>query len=405
MRETKPAFSLEAVQGALNKSHLNGWLFYDFRGLDLIARRILGLDPTGIASRRWFYYVPAEGTPAKLVHSIEPGMLDSLPGPRIIYLTWQSLREGLAKLLHGATRIAMQYSPQNEIPYVSRVDAGTVELVRSTGVEVVSSADLVQLFDATLSRAQIDGHKRAAKVLRSLVDDVFARAASVVRSRQALTERSLLDYVEARLADEELIYDHPAIVAVNAHSADPHFEVPVSGSASIKSGDLLLFDVWAKERAAGSIYADITWTAYVGEKVPEEMAAVFKVVREARDAVVAKAEQAIAQKKPLHGFELDRAARDVIVAQGYGEFFVHRTGHSIHEEVHGNGANLDDLETHDTRLIVPNTVFSVEPGIYFPGRFGIRSELDLLHAGAHVEVTGPPPQTELRALLAQEVDS
>ncbi len=400
MEKSTRAFSLDAVQAALVEARLDGWLFYDFRGLDPIARKVLGLDAARAGTRRWFYHVPARSEPRKLVHAIEPGMLDSLPGSKSIYLSWQSLAEGVGAILSGTQRVAMQYSPRNEVPYVSRVDAGTLELVRSRGVDVVSSADLVQLFDATLTGAQLESHRRAARILRSLVDEVFARVASEVRAGRPITERDVLVFLENRLADHALVYDHLPIIGVNADAANPHFEVPETGSAPVRRGDLLLVDLWAKERAPGAIYADITWTAFVGERVPREIASVFRVVRDARDAAVARARAAFRSGTPVRGCELDRAAREVIEKAGYGERFIHRTGHSIHEEGHGNGANLDDLETHDTRVILPRTLFSVEPGIYLTGRFGIRSEVNVYHTGADAEVTGPPHQEEIAALLA-----
>jgi Xaa-Pro dipeptidase len=400
MEERERAFALPAVQEALRTAGLDGWLFYDFRGLDPVARKVLGLSAARVGTRRWFYLVPANGEPRKLCHAIEPGMLDALPGSRRIYLSWQSLDEGLRAVLGSSKRVAMQYSPRNEVPYVSRVDAGTFELVRGAGVEVVSSADLVQLFDATLSPEQLASHRRAAAVLRRLVDEVFDRAASDVRSRKSVTERSLLEFLEKRLAEEKLVYDHAPIIAVNANAANPHFEVPAADSAPVQHGDLLLLDLWAKERERGSIYADITWTVVVGDRVPEKHAAVFQVVRDARDAAIAMARDHFHAGKPIQGCELDRVARSVIAGAGYADRFIHRTGHSIHEEGHGNGANLDDLDTHDTRLILPRTLFSVEPGIYLTGEFGIRSEVNVYHTGSDAEVTGPPHQTELRAILA-----
>jgi Xaa-Pro aminopeptidase len=399
MKETPRALRLDEIRRALVDAGLDGWLFYDFRGLDPIARKVLGLDPTKAGSRRWFYLIRARGEPAKLVHAIETGMLDALPGGKATYLSWQSLEEGLRAMLGGARRVAMQHSPRNEVPTISRVDGGTLELVRSLGTEVVTSADLVQLFDATLSVEQLESHRRAAVILRSLVEEVFERAASEVGAGRPLNEGSLLAFLENRLRMSGLVRDHPPIVAVNAHAADPHFEVPETGSAPIRRGDLLLVDLWAKESKPGAVYADITWTAFLGERVPEDILEVFTVVRDARNAAVARARQAFRSGSVIRGFEVDRAAREVIEKAGYGRQFIHRTGHSIHEECHGNGANMDDLETHDTRVILPRALFSVEPGIYLPGRFGIRSEVDVFHTGSDAEVTGPPHQEEIRALL------
>jgi Xaa-Pro dipeptidase len=390
------------MRQAIAAAGLDGWLFYDFRGLDPIARRVLGLDPAKTGSRRWFYWLPAAGQPARIVHAIETGMLDALPGTKTIYLSWQSLGEALAAALKGSRRIAMQYSPRCEVPYVSRVDAGTVELVRAAGgVEVMSSADLVQRFDATLDAGGLASHRRAAAVLRTVVDEAFTRVAADVRDGRPISEKDLRDFVEERLKARGLVYDAPAIVGVNAHAADPHFETPEAGSAMIARGDVLLLDLWAKEAAPGSIYADITWTAFVGDAVPDEVAEVFRIVRAARDAAVARAREAIRAGAEVHGYDLDRAARGAIEKAGHGKHFIHRTGHSLHAEVHGNGANLDDLETHDTRLILPGALFTVEPGIYLAGRFGIRSEVDVYHAGTDAEVTGQPIQEEIRPILAR----
>lgn len=390
---------LDVVQQQLRDASLDGWLFYDFRGSDPIARKVLGLPIERPGTRRWFYFIPVSGEAVKLVHAIEPGMLDALPGDRHVYLSWQSLQAGLETLLRGVQRVAMQYSPNNNVPYVSRLDAGTFEQIRSLNIEVVSSADLVQRFDAVLSEAQVASHGRAARLLRGLIDEVFAYVKETVVERGQTTEAEVLEFLTRRLDEEGMVYDHAPIIAVGAHAADPHFEVPETGSAAVKSGELLLVDVWAKEKAVGSIYADITWTTFVGERVPEEMAVVFRVVRDARDAAVERAREAFRADEALPGYELDRAARAVIEDAGYGEFFIHRTGHSIHEEGHGNGANLDDLETHDTRCLIAQTLFSVEPGIYLPGRFGIRSEVNVLHTGSDAEVTGPPHQRELEPLL------
>lgn len=391
---------LEAMQTAIREAGFDGWLFYDFRGSDPIARRVLRLPPNLHATRRWFYFVPARGEPTRLVHGIEAGNLDSVPGRSIPYVTWKSLEDGLRTALDGARTIAMQYSPGNAVPYVAKVDAGTVELVRTLGVDVQSSADLVQLFDATLSADQIASHRRAAVILRSLIDEVFDRVRQKVKSGERLTERELQSFLMGRIDEHDLTYDHGAIVGVDAHAADPHFEVPEHGSAAIEEGKVLLVDVWAKEKAPGSVYADITWTAFVGREVPDEVLRVFGVVRDAREAVVARASEAFRSGADIRGCDLDQASRQTIEAAGYGQYFIHRTGHSIGEEIHGIGANLDDHETHDTRRILPRTLFSVEPGIYLPGRFGIRSEIDVYHTGEDAEVTGPPRQDAIEALLA-----
>jgi len=388
-------FDLPAVQSAIRDAGVDGWLLYDFRGTDPIARNVLGLDPQKVGTRRWFYFVPARGTPRKLVHAIETKALDAVPGDTTVYLTWQSLDEGLARLVEGARRIAMNYSPMGDVPYVSKVDAGTLERVRSKGVEVLSSADLMQAFDASLTPEQLASHHRAAKRLRSLVDEVFGLVGERLRAGREITERDVVDHVNAALRAAGMINDHDPIVGVNEHAADPHFEVAQKGSSPIRRGDLLLFDLWAKEVAAASIYADITWCAFVGDEPPAEIVHVFGIVRDARKAACARADEAFRAGEEIRGFELDRVARRVIEEAGFGDRFIHRLGHSIHESTHGNGANLDDLETHDTRRMLPHTLFSVEPGIYLPGRFGIRSEVDVYHTGTRAEVTGPPHQDEL----------
>ncbi|MBI4583327.1 MAG: aminopeptidase P family protein [Planctomycetes bacterium] len=394
-------FDLPAIQQALAELSLDGWLFYGFRGSDPIALKVLGLSGRPAGTRRWFYLVPRSGEPRGLAHAIEPAILDPLPGPKGRYASWRSLTEELRQMLAGIRRAAMQYSPENHLPTISRVDAGTVELVRSLGAEVVSSADLVQRFEARLSPAQVDGHRRAAASLRGLIDEVFARVARSIRAGSPMTEAELQAFALQRLEALGLSTDHGPILAVNEHSADPHFEVPAAGSAPVREGDLLLFDVWAKEKAPGSIYADITWCGFAGQAPPPEMARVFEVVRAAREAAVARCAGAFSAGAPLQGCEVDQAARGTIEAAGFGDFFPHRTGHSIHEETHGNGANLDDHETHDTRRLIPWTLFSIEPGIYLPGRFGLRSEVNVLYAGDRAEVTGPPHQQELIPILAR----
>jgi Xaa-Pro dipeptidase len=388
-------FSMGGVQAAILAAGIDGWLFYDFRGTDPIARKILGLDGSRPGTRRWFYWVPARGEARKLVHAIESDALDALPGQKTIYLSWQSLEAGLASILAGSPSVAMQYSPGNQVPYVSRVDAGTVEFVRTLGAEVVSSADLVQIFDACLDADAYASHERAARILGELVDETFARVGEVLRAGKSLTEAELLAFVETRLGERGLVYDHAAIIGVNEHAANPHFTVPDLNSAPIRHGDLLLFDVWAKEDRPGAIYADITWMASIGGGASEEVSRVFEIVRRARDAAITRADEAFRRGEDLRGYELDRVTRAVIDEAGYGDGFIHRTGHSIGETTHGNGANLDDLETHDTRRLLPGALFSVEPGIYLPGRFGVRSEVDVYHAGDRAVVTGRPRQMEI----------
>jgi len=388
------------IQAALAEASLDGWLFYDFRLSDPIAYRILALSEDGMATRRWFCFIPRTGSPRKLVSAVEAHRLDPVSGASIVYRSHEEMREGLARMLQGARRIAMAYSPDCAIPYVSRVDAGTIELVRSLGVEVVSAADLIQRFEATLTQAQLQSHHRAAFKLRKTVDDTFAQIARVVRERDETCEHDLQQFVLDRFADHGLTTSSPPIVATNAHSADPHYGPSEKHPTPIREGDFVLLDLWAKETANDSIYADFTWVAFVGEKVPEEHARIFSIVASARDAAVALVHDRVSRKHPVSGRDADRAAREVIEAAGFGDRFLHRTGHSIGREVHGTGANLDSLETDDHRMLIENTCFSVEPGIYLPGRFGVRSELDLTIENGRAKISADAVQREIVAILA-----
>ncbi len=389
-----------AIQRTLREQGAcDGWLFYDFRGSDPLGYRILHLDPAMHVTRRWYYWIPAEGSPGKLVHRIEPHVLDRLPGETSLYVSWEQQRESLGRLIKGARRVAMQYSPLNAVPYVSRVDAGTVELVRELGVEVVTSADLIQSFEAVWTDGQLESHQYAAAALRRIVDDAFAHVRDAVRNDLRLTEFGLQQFILMRIHDAGMVTSSPPIAAVNEHSADPHYGPAPAGSATIGRDDLVLIDLWAKKAEIGSVYADITWTAYAGSTVPAKHQDIFNLVRKGRDAALRFVQKQIQSGQRPFGWEVDQACRSVIASAGYGEQFVHRTGHSIGEEVHGNGANIDGLETRDTRRLMPRTCFSIEPGIYLPGEFGIRSELDVYVADREALVFGLPLQHELAPLL------
>lgn len=389
------------IQQALRETGLDGWLFYDFRVSDPLAYRVLRLDPTRHVTRRWYYWVPASGAPIKLLHRIEPHVLDELPGEAITYMSWQSLGAGLSKILAGAKQVAMQYSPLNAIPYIARVDAGTIEQIRGFGVEVVTSADLVQRFEAVWDDRQLASHGAAAEALRRIVDEAFEQIRASVRSRVPFTEYALQQFMLARFKAHGLITASAPIAAVNAHSADPHYLPAPEGSAPIAEGDLVLIDLWAKQPEPGSVYADITWTGYVGSAVPSRHSEIFSVVRDARDAALEFVRTRVAGGDFPCGWEVDEVSRNVIRNAGYGVKFLHRTGHSIGEEVHGNGANIDNLETRDSRRLMPRTCFSIEPGIYLEGQFGIRSELDVYVSEREALVFGEPTQTEIVAILAQ----
>jgi Xaa-Pro aminopeptidase len=389
--------NLEAIQAALREAKLDGWLFYDHHRRDPIAYRVLSINPV-LCSRRWYYLVPREGEPAKLVHRIEAHNLKGLPGTEERYSSWREQREGISRLLRGKTRVAMQYSPLNNIPYVGLVDAGTVELVKSCGVEVVSSADLVQQFEACWSEEQWQSHLAAGEIVHEAVRTAFTAIREAVRAGKRISEYDVQQVMVRLFEANALTADEPPCVAVNTNSADPHYSPLRDTSAPIQAGDFVLLDVWGKQNKPGGVYFDITWTGYVGENVPERYTEVFEVVREARDAAILLVQKSLEAGRTLRGYEVDDAAREVIERRGYGAFFVHRTGHSIGEDVHGNGANMDNFETHDERRIVARTCFSIEPGIYLHD-FGVRSEVNVFTRARDARVTGEI-QREVVPILA-----
>ena len=391
------SLDIQGIQNDLRAAKLDGWLFYDFRGRDPIAQRILKL-PEGMRTRRWFYYVPTKGAPRKLVHKIEAGSLASLPGETLYYAAQDELRKNLAKILHRAKHVAMQYSPKNEIPYVAMVDAGTIELVRSSGPKVVSSADLVQKYEACWSAAQLESHLTAGVAIDRIVREAFQHAANSVRENIPLTEYDLKQWILKEFDAAGLMTEEGPDVAVGSHASDPHYAPLPGKSSAIREGDLLLLDVWGKKKSPGGVYYDVTWVGYLGAKVPEKHAKIFDIVRRARDKAIELILSSVAAGKRLQGWQVDKAARGVIEKAGYGKYFFHRTGHSIGEAIHGNGVNMDGLETRDTRHLIPRTCNSVEPGIYLP-EFGIRSEVDVYIGESEARVTGAA-QTEILALLA-----
>ena len=378
---------IPALQRALAEAHLDAWLLYDFHAQNPTAVGALGL--TGrMLTRRWFYLVPREGEPVALVHAIELGSFPpEVPGRRERYASWASLREGLSRLLgalpqgSAPARVAMEYFPQGAIPTLSRVDAGTLELVRGHGVEVVSSGDLVQRFLCRWDAAQVESHRRALAAIDDAKDAAFARVGEALRRGETLLETDVQAFLMARFREADLETDHPPIVAVNAHAGDPHYAPSAATPTPIRSGDVLLIDLWARGRGPRDVYADITWVGFCGDRPPERLERIFRVTTEARDVGLETLRRAHVEGRTLQGWEVDRAVRDHIAAAGFGDAFVHRTGHSIGTEVHGDGANLDDLETHDTRPLVPGLAFSIEPGIYLPAEgLGVRSEIDVFLA-------------------------
>ena len=391
--------NLESIQAAIREAGFDGWLFYDHHHRDPIAGRILGLDPKAHITRRWYYYVPAAGEPRKLVHRIEQGRLDALPGARGLYSSWQELAAGLEAMLFDARRVAMQYSPNNAIMYISMVDAGTVEFLRSLGKQIVSSADLVSQFEAVLSEEQIESHGAAQLAIDTILAEGWREMGRRLRPGSgragAYTEFDHMQWLSKAMRSEGLVWEDGPNVSANANSSDSHYEPTAERSAPIRKGDFILIDIWGRVDKPGSVFYDITWTGVVGREPTEREQLVFETVRNARDAAIATVEQAFAEGRAIRGYEADDAARAVIREAGFGEFFTHRTGHNIAQELHGPGAHLDNLETHDERLLLPHTCFSVEPGIYLP-EFGVRSEIDMLTAPGKAWVTGRIQQELVR---------
>lgn len=393
-------FDLKSIQKSLREFGVDGWLLYDFRGGNVLARRVLDLEGRPPGSRRFFYMIPAEGEPRGVVHAIEPRALDHLPGSKTVYMSWQELDAAVGALIAAKKRVAMEYALKLSNPYISKVDAGTIEFVRGLGVEVVSSGDLIQLFEATWDDGQWHQHLRAEQQTTAAFDLAWRLIADRTRDggevRETEVQAAILDHFET----QGLTTYSPPNVSVNANSGDPHYEPKPGEDSVIRLGDFVLIDQWAKVDEPRAVYSDLTRVGFVGTSVPEKYESIFRVVAAARDAAIALVKDAYGSGRPLHGFEVDDAARKVINEAGFGKYYIHRTGHNIGQEVHGNGANMDDLETRDERLILPRTCFSVEPGIYFPDDFGVRSEVNVFVDGTgQVHVTGGL-QTHVVPILA-----
>ena len=393
-------FDLPAVQAALRDQGLDGWLLYDFRGLNVLAARVAG-TLEGHRTRRWAYFVPADGEPRKLVHRIEPASLDHLPGDaKTVYLSWQQFEAGVGTLVGGSKRVAMEYSPRNGNMYISRVDAGTVELVRSFGVEVVGSGDLIQQFEAVWTPAQWALHQEAATFTDAAYGVAWSFIADQIARHGHTTECAVQARIMQHFADNGLVTDHAPIVGVGPHSGDPHFAPNPAFDSRVEPGSFILIDLWAKMDKPDAVYSDLTRVGYVGEQVPAKIQEVFEVVIAARDAGIDCVERAFAKGVPLQGWQVDGATRGVIERAGFGEFFTHRTGHNIGRETHGNGCHMDGLETREERSVMRRTCFSIEPGIYLP-EFGVRSEVNVyIDESGGVHVTGGPLQTQIRRVVA-----
>jgi Xaa-Pro dipeptidase len=385
--------SIPAVQQALKEEGLDGWLLYDFHGSNPIARRLTGLDTGGkMTSRRWYYLIPATGAPRKLMHAIEPFNLDHMPGDKTIYSQRETLTSGLQQILGGVSRVAMEYSPNNAIPYVSRVDAGTVEAVRQLGVSVASSGDLIQRFEAIWSAAALATHRDASARLYRIKDRAFAFIREARRAGRTLTEIEVQRAMAGWFAEEGLITDAPPVVAAQQNAGNPHYMPTEAAHRAIGGGEVVLLDLWGKLAAPGAVFADITWVGFTGEAVPSKYVDAFNAARDGRDAAVALVQERVMAGQDIRGYEVDRACRAVLDAAGFGAQFIHRTGHSLGTEVHGNGVHMDDYETHDERRLIPGTGFTIEPGVYTP-EFGVRTEINMFVGDREATVTGPR-QTE-----------
>ena len=384
-----------AVQQALRADGLDGWLLYDFHGSNPIAARLVGTaDAAKMTTRRWFYLVPAAGEPKGLVHAIERQTLDALPGTKTAYAGRQQLDAELTKLLAGLKRIAMEYSRECAIPYISRIDAGTVELVRSRGIDVVSSGDLVQQFEAVWDDKALATHRQASHALYRIKDRAFDTIARRVHDGEAMTEFAIQQQMAAWFEEEGLVSDSNPVVAAQENAGDPHYQATARRSRQILANELVLLDLWGKTKSdPGAVYADITWVGYTGTDIPEEMSRAFDAICRARDEAVALVQAAAQQQRDLRGWQVDKAARGVLETAGYGERILHRTGHNLGRDVHGNGVHMDDYESHDDRRLLPGTGFTIEPGLYFES-FGVRTEINVFYGAREALVTGPV-QTEI----------
>jgi Xaa-Pro aminopeptidase len=386
---------VEKLQQAIRAAGLDGWLFFDHHRRDPIAYRILGVSPDAEATRRWYCLLPAQGEPRKLVHRIESRVLDAVPGEKQVYSSWEEQHSKLQQILHGCNRVAMQYSPNCAIPYVSLVDAGTVELVRSFGPEVVSSANLVQEFEARWTDRQLELHLEAGERVDKIRREAFDLIAERLRSREPVTDFEVQQFILLRFAQTGMTTSHGPIVASNENASDPHYEPSRDTARNLHPGDLVLIDLWAKLTDPAAVYYDVTWTGYCGEAIPDKIQTVFEIVHNARRRATSFVLDRVAAQQSFAGYEVDDVARQYIEERGFGEFFFHRTGHSIGTDVHGTGANMDNLESHDARSVLPATCFSIEPGIYLP-EFGIRSEVNVYVGQNHARVTGEEQEQLLR---------
>lgn len=385
---------IDKIQKAINEQKFDGWLFYNFRGLDPSADSILQIPDSIFSSRRWFYFIPRTGTPCKLVHKIEPETLTHLPGKDYFYAGWREMNEFLQEILSSVNNICMQYSPNAAIPYVSYIDAGTFELVKSMKVNIHSSANLIQLFEAVWEKESIASHNRSADFLRKTALEAFKHIRASINENKKITEYELQQFIVKKLTENDLEIDHDPIVGINENSGNPHHSPAQNCKRAIQENDIVLIDLWGKEKKSKSVYADITWMGYVGQTPPDKYKEVFSVVKNARDAAISFIHERFEQKKAVCGYEVDEVTRNVIKDAHYGEYFVHRTGHSIGADLHWKGVNLDNLETKDERQIIEGLGFSIEPGIYLP-EFGVRLEVNGYIHGESLHISAQPIQENI----------
>jgi Xaa-Pro aminopeptidase len=380
---------IASIQQALRERKIDGWLLTDFRNRDYLSYRLLGLNFEKMSSRRWYYYIPARGEPKKIVSAVERQKLDGLPGRQFVYLSWKEQHATIRKALGPRKKIAMQYSPKNNVPYISLVDGGMIELLRFLGYRIVSSADLVQMFVSVISEEGYRTHREAGSAMDRIMEEAFAMIRTGVAGASGVTELDVQRFIMKRFAEENLETYDPPMVGTNDHPADPHFELTPEASRPFQKGDTVLIDMWAKKRVPGAIYYDITWVGFIGDRPPEKYVEMFAAVRDARDAAVNFVKEKFAGKQPCYGWQVDDVCRKVVAKRGFGKYFLHRTGHSITEETHGNGVNIDNLETKDERALLPGCCFSIEPGIYLAGKMAVRTEINVFirHDGTP-EVTG-----------------
>lgn len=394
------ALNISKIQNILKDRNIDGWLLFDFRGSNDLALEILGIKKESHLTRRFFYFIPKTGTPSKIVNAIEEHNLAHLPGNKLSFSSHNSLREHLVNTLSGSKIIAMEYSPMNAIPYLSKIDAGTLELVKTFGVEIVSSADLITQFTALWTPEQYEENVSVAKELAETASDAFNFIKNKILAGDTLTEYSVQQFIMDEFKRKDLITDFPPIVGVNENSANPHYAPDEVIFKEINNNDFVLIDLWAKRSEDTSVWSDITWVGFVGDSVPEKYVKIWEIVKNSRDAAFALVDERFRSNVPVYGFEVDDASRKVIEDAGYGKYFIHRTGHSITTTLHGSGPHMDNYETKDERRLLPSTSFSIEPGIYLTGDFGIRSEIDVfIHPDGRVEQTSGIKQEEVIAIL------